>query len=143
MMRLGRRGAAACIQTRLFWAGRYCDWFAYWYCEALVGKVEQIVRLIYAQSREDHPNRIERTCFMAQLQVQPGQYVAIEIAQKSRTRYTKALVAQGDCGRDRAQNGTALRSGMACLWPEMVSGSQVTPETGILVLLTPRRGATH
>jgi hypothetical protein len=73
---------------------------------------------------------------MARLQVQPGQYVAIEIAQKSRTRYEKALVVQVTASEivlSRRQrydlDGFPLaRNGQQ---------KQVTSETGVLVPLTP------
>lgn len=72
---------------------------------------------------------------MARLQVQPGQYVAIEIAQKSRTRYEKALVAQVTASEIVLRTGQRYNlDGL----PLTRNGQrkQVTPETGILVPLT-------
>ncbi len=72
---------------------------------------------------------------MTRLQVQPRQYVAKEIVQKSRTRYGKAQVAQVTAseivlvtGEHYDLDGFPLaRNGQR---------KQVTPETGTLVPLT-------
>ena len=73
---------------------------------------------------------------MTQLHVQPGQYVAIEIEQKTRTRYEKALVDQVTAHEIVLKTGR--RYDLAG-FPLAKNGQrkQLNSETGTLVPLTP------